>query len=112
MVLTDNGREFCGTPAHPYELYLTLNAITHKRAKDNHPYTNGFVERFHRTVKDEFFAVALRERFYEAVDPLQSDLEAWLTFYNTERPHRGYRNRGKRPMDTVNDYLSSVRQEG
>jgi hypothetical protein len=35
-----------------------------------------------------------------------------LVYYNTERPHRGYRNRGKRPMDTINDYLTTVRQEG
>src|SRR5260370_23284930 len=54
-VLTDNGREFCGTNTHPYALYLALNDIAHKRTKVKHPSTNGFVERFHRTVKEEFF---------------------------------------------------------
>ena len=109
-ILTDNGREFCGTATHPYELYLALNGITHKRTKVAHPYTNGFVERFHRTVKEEFFEVALRETFYESVDALQADLDRWLVHYNTERPHLGYRNMGKRPIDTVNAYLS-VKQE-
>jgi hypothetical protein len=27
-------------------------------------------------------------------------------------PYRSYRNRGKRPLDTVNDYVTPVRQEG
>jgi transposase InsO family protein len=109
-VLTDNGREFCGTDAHPYELYLALNDIAHKRTKVRHPDTNGFVERFHRTVKEEFFEVALRETFYESVEALQADLDRWLLHYNTERPHLGYRNMGKRPIDTINAYLS-VTQE-
>jgi hypothetical protein len=109
-VLTDNGREFCGTPTHPYELYLALAALEHRRTRVRHPQTNGFVERFHRTVKEEFFEVALRETFYEAVEALQTDLDRWLAHYNTERPHLGYRNQGKRPIDTVNAYVT-VSQE-
>jgi transposase InsO family protein len=110
-ILTDNGREFCGTEAHPYELYLALADVAHKRTKVRSPQTNGFVERFHRTVKEEFFELALRETFYEAVDALQADLDRWLAHYNTERPHLGYRNMGKRPIDTINAYLN-VRHEG
>ncbi len=60
-VLTDNGREFCGTENHPYELYLDLNDIEHRRTKVRSPKTNGFVERFNRTVLDEFFRVKMRE---------------------------------------------------
>jgi transposase InsO family protein len=43
-VLTDNGREFCGTERHPYELYLDLNGIEHRRTRVKSPKTNGFVE--------------------------------------------------------------------
>jgi transposase InsO family protein len=75
-----------------------------------HPQTNGVVERFHRTVKEEFFEVTLRETLYESVEALQADLDRWLVHYNTERPHVGYRNLGKRPPDTINAYLT-VRQE-
>ena len=28
-------------------------------------------------------------------------------YYNTERPHHGYRNMGKRPSDTVAQYLKA-----
>ena len=108
-VLTDNGREFCGTERHPYELYLDLNGIEHRRTKVKSPKTNGFAERFNGTVLDEFFRVKMRETFYETVEALQADLDAWLVHYNTERPHLGYRNQGRRPIETV---MSFVSQEG
>jgi transposase InsO family protein len=127
-VLTDNGREFCGKEAqHPYELFLALAEIEHRpgdrrspqRTKVRSPKTNGFVERFHRTVLDEFFRVKLRTTFYESVEALQSDLDEWLRFYNEERPHLGYRNLGKRPLDTVCEFVArqkteqqTARQEG
>ncbi|MDF1635580.1 IS481 family transposase [Mycoplana sp. MJR14] len=108
-VLTDNGREFCGAENHPYKLYLDLNGIEHRRTKVRTPRTHGFVERFNGTVLDEFFRVKMRETFYETVAALQADLDAWLTHYNTERPHLGYRNMGRRPIETV---MSFVSQEG
>ncbi|RJP32377.1 MAG: transposase, partial [Actinobacteria bacterium] len=30
----------------------------------------------------------------------QADLDKWLNYYNRERPHRGYRNQGRRPYET------------
>ena len=111
-VLTDNGREFCGREMHPYELYLALNDLAHRRTPIRSPQTNGFVERFIRTVKEEFFELALRQTFYDSVAALQADLDAWLVHYNTERPHRGYRNMGRRPIDTVNLFHENVRKEG
>ncbi len=96
-VLTDNGREFCGTDAHPFELYLALNGIEHRRTRVRTPKANGFVERFNGTVLDEFFRSTMRETFYRDVDSLQTDLDSWLRHYNYERPHLGYRNQGRRP---------------
>jgi transposase InsO family protein len=110
-VLTDNGREFCGTDSHPFELYLALNDIEHRHTKVRRPQTNGFIERFNRTVLDEFFRSAFRTTFYESVAALQADLDAWLVHYNTERPHQGYRNLGRRPIDTINNYSESVKRE-
>jgi len=100
-ILTDNGREYCGWQHHPYELYLALNDIEHRKTKVSSPQTNEFVERFNRTVCDEFFRPAFRKRFYESGKQLQDDLDVWLYQYNHQRPHRGYRNRGKRPIETV-----------
>ena len=108
-ILTDNGREFCGTERHPYELYLALNDIAHRKTRVGSPRTNGFVERFHGTVLEEFFQPAMRAKLYESVEALQADLDAWLVHYNRERPHLGYRNQGRRPWETVERF---VRQEG
>ena len=56
-VLSDNGREFCGREdRHPYELFLQLEDIDHKRTWVNRPQSNGIVERWHRTLLDEHFA--------------------------------------------------------
>lgn len=110
-VLTDNGREFCGTERHPYEIYLALNDVEHRRTRVRRPQTNGFVERFQRTALDEFFRIAFRTKFYESVETLQADLDVWLNHYNTERPHQGYRNMGRRPIDTINQYLETVNRE-
>ena len=108
-VLTDNGREFCGTERHPYELYLALNEIEHRTTRVGSPKTNGFVERFNGTVLQEFFRPAMHRKLYESVEVLQADLDAWLHHYNHDRPHLGYRNQGRRPWDTIELF---VRQEG
>jgi transposase InsO family protein len=105
-ILTDNGREFCGTENHPFELYLDLNDIEHRRTKVKRPQTNGFVERFHRTALDEFYRIALREKVYSTVEALQEDLDKWLRHYNRERPHLGYRNNGRTPYETVQRFIT------
>jgi transposase InsO family protein len=103
-ILTDNGREDCGRAMiHPYEIFLELNDIEHRRTKVATPRTNGFVERFNRTVLDEFFREAFRKKFYASLDALQEDLDTWLEYYNNERPHRGYRNMGRRPIETIEE---------
>ena len=108
-VLTDNGPEFKGREdSHSYELYLQLADIEHRKTKIRSPQTNGFVERFNRTVLDEFFRPAFRTNLYLDIQSLQIDLDKWLVFYNNERIHLGYRNMGKRPMDTIKLFIKNV----
>ena len=100
-ILTDNGTEYKGRPMiHLYEIFLELNDIEHRTTKVATPRTNGFVERFNRTVLDEFFRTAFRKKLFESLEALQKDLDEWLTYYNHKRPHRGYRNQGRRPIET------------
>ena len=86
---------------HPYQIFLEFNNIEHRRTKVARPRTNGFVERFNRTVLDEFFRDAFREKFYASVEATQVALDTWLHRYNYERPHRGYRSICKRPIETI-----------
>ena len=100
-ILTDNGTEYKGRPmVHMYQIFTEFNDIEHRTTKVGNPRTNGFVERFNRTLLDEFFRSCFRKKLYESVEALQADLDDWLKQYNYERPHRGYRNLGRRPIET------------
>jgi len=52
-------------------------------------------------VKKQDLTPASLEKFYSSVEELQNDLDQWLHRYNYERPHRGYRNMGRRPIETI-----------
>lgn len=66
------------------------------------------MERFIRTAKEEFFAIAFGRKTYTDLDALQTDFDAWLLEYNTERPHLGYRNKGRCPIETVTRFTSKL----
>jgi transposase InsO family protein len=98
-VLSDNGREYCGREDnHPYELFLKLEEIEHRTTKVKRPQSNGFVERFHRTLLDEHFRIMGRKKWYESVAEMQSDLDIYLKEYNEKRPHQGRNMKGKTPQ--------------
>lgn len=104
-VLTDNGREYCGTDAHAFQIFLELHEIEHRTTRIKRPQSNGFVERFNRTVLDEFFRLVLRKKIYKNIESLQRDLDTWLEEYNYRRPHLGYRNHGRKPWETIQLHL-------
>ena len=71
-VLTDRGTEYCGNPEHhDYELYLAVEDIDHSRTKTKSPQTNGIVERFHRTMLNEFYRIAFRKKLYGSIAELR-----------------------------------------
>jgi hypothetical protein len=49
---------------------------------------NGIVERFHKTMLDEFYRVAFRKKLCATIDGLQADLDDWVGNYSEERPHQ------------------------
>lgn len=103
-ILTDRGTEYCGrAERHDYQLYLALNDIDHAKTKVKSPQTNGICERFHKTVKDEFYQIAFRKKIYADLATLQADLDEWMRYYNTERTHQGKMCCGRTPMATLED---------
>lgn len=100
-VLTDRGTEYCGrVETHAYQLYLAIEDIDHSKTKARSPQTNGICERFHRTLKQEFYDIAFRKKLYHTLEELQTDLDEWLRQYNDHRPHSGRYCYGKTPMQT------------
>ena len=105
-MLTDRGTEYCGkVENHAYQLYLAVEDVDHSKTKANSPQTNGICERFHRTIKDEFYDIALRKTLYRSLEELQTDLDEWLAKYNEHRPHSGRYCYGKTPMQTFRETL-------
>jgi len=111
-VLTDRGTEYCGNPErHEYELYLAVEDIDHSRTKTKSPQTNGIVERFHRTVLNEFYRIAFRRKIYRSIEELQIDLDSWIASYNEQRPHQGRWCFGKTPMQTFLDAIPMAKEK-
>jgi len=111
-ILTDRGTEYSGRPEyHEFALYLSLEGIDHSKTKVKSPQSNGICERFHRTIQDEFYAIAFRKKIYSSIEEMQKDLDEWLVYYNNERTHSGKYCFGKTPMQTFQDSLSLAKEK-
>ncbi|NLI55756.1 DDE-type integrase/transposase/recombinase [bacterium] len=86
-ILTDNGLEFTnirGAPdSHNIDKFCLKNHIKHKLTRKRRPQTNGKVERFHRTVGEEFY----NRNFYLSLQELGEGLKKYVEYYNKCRPH-------------------------
>lgn len=114
-VLTDRGTEYCGkVEHHAYQLYLGIENIDHSKTQARSPQTNGICERFHRTMKQEFYDIAFRKKIYRSLEELQADVDEWLTQYNEYRPHSGKYCYGKTPWQTFleSKHLAQEKQLG
>jgi transposase InsO family protein len=90
---TDNGPEF----GRPFGEVCRQAGVRHHRIPPRSPNLNAFVERFQGTVLHLHYRVAFRYRYYTSGEAIDADLQAFLRFYNFERPHRGYRTKGRTP---------------
>jgi transposase InsO family protein len=112
VVLSDNGREFCGRPdQHPYELFLQLEEIEHRTTRVKRPQSNGIIERFHRTLLDEHFRVEGRRTWFESIEEMQAVLDDFLIGYNQRRPHQGRNMNGRTPAKAFADGMPRTRKQ-
>jgi transposase InsO family protein len=88
-VLTDNGKVFTDRFGRQAEVLFDRicreNGIAHRLTAPRSPTTTGKIERFHRTLRVEF----LSGRVFDDLASAQSELDAWVLDYNTNRPHQG-----------------------
>lgn len=81
-VQSDNGMEFLGE----FDDYLRSQNIPHLFTYPRCPRINGCIERYNRTLREEFLNHYLF--LIEDPDRLNLQLADYLIFYNTERPHK------------------------
>lgn len=85
-MLTDNGRQYVnwrGTTK--FERELKKDRIKHIRSRPHHPMTLGKIERFWKTILQEFL---LRSQF-DSFEDARERIELWVKYYNHRRPHQG-----------------------
>jgi len=81
VVQTDNGSEFLGE----FDEYLQKTHVKHEFIFQKSPKINGIVERFNRTIQEEFIE-RNDEYMYDQVK-FNQKLYNYLIWYNTRRPH-------------------------
>ena len=86
-ILTDNGAQFTykllakhlrPKAFHPFDLLCKKRAIRHRLTKFRHPWTNGQVERFNKTLKD----ATTKKYHYENIEQLEKHLQEFVLAYN------------------------------
>ena len=96
-VLTDRGSEFKSA----FDGACRRLGVRHTRTKPRHAFTNGFVERLQGTILHEHWRIEFRRRYFTRLHQLERSLQSFLRLYNLERPHRGYRTRGRTPASIL-----------
>jgi putative transposase len=99
---TDNGTQFTST-----RFIETLNrlGITHRRTAYHHPEGNSYIERFHRSLKEEEVWTAE----YRSLEEARAGIAGWIQEYNHERPHHGVGNRT--PWEAFMSFTSDLNQQ-
>jgi len=80
-VQTDNGSEF----AKHFDDFCSKHELTHFFNYPGHPQSNGFLERFNRTIQEQ--CVNLYIDYLDEPDDFNRKLMDYLIWYNTEKPH-------------------------
>ena len=82
-ILTDRGTEYKGSiQHHEHELCLSVEGIEHSKTRIRRPQSNGIFERLHRTMQEEFYAVAFRKTLFINLEQLQECLDEWVEYCN------------------------------
>ena len=82
--MTDNA--FAYVHGNDFRDLLAANAISHKRIRPHRPQTNGKVERFNRTLLEEF----AYDQPWTSNSQRLAALSGWLEDYNYQRRHTAH----------------------
>lgn len=97
LVLSDNGLPFL---SDAFVGYLATHNFVQRTTQYNHPWSNGKVESFNRTLKYECMP-ALVASGIKSEKETQDWVDVWCDHYNRKRIHHGWINRGLPPAVVV-----------
>lgn len=104
-MLTDNGKQYAAWRGKSrFQMELAKDRIHHIRSAPHHPMTLGKIERFWKTIWEEFLERARFESFENA----QERIAYWVKYYNHQRPHQGIE--GLCPADRYYSLQKEVRE--
>lgn len=83
-LLSDNGPCYLSKELAEY---LEERGMTHTRGKPFHPMTQGKIERYHRSLKNE----VLLQHYYQP-EELEREIARFVEYYNNERYHESLNN--------------------
>ncbi len=85
-MLTDNGRQYTNWRGKTrFEREMKKDRVKHIRSRPHHPMTLGKIERFWKSIQNEFLQRAQFDSFEQAVERTAF----WVKYYNHKRPHQG-----------------------
>jgi transposase InsO family protein len=85
-MLTDNGRQYTNWRGKTrFEREMKKDRLKHIRSRPHHPMTLGKIERFCKSIQNEFLFRAQFDSFEQAVERTAY----WIKYYNYKRPHQG-----------------------
>jgi len=85
-MLTDQGRQYASWRGKTrFQLEMVKDRVQHILSRPHHPMTLGKVERFWKTIWEEFLVRAQFGSFEEA----RERVRYWVQYYNHKRPHQG-----------------------
>ena len=84
-MLTDNGRQYAAWRGKTrFQMELQKDRVHHLRSQPHHPQTLGKIERFWKTIWEEFLVRAQLENQESA----RERIRLWVKYYNHQRPHQ------------------------
>ena len=79
-IISDNGPQFI---AKDFKEFIRVSGMTHVRTSPFYPQSNGKLERFHATIKQE----CIRPKVPLSLDEASNQIAGYIRYYNDERLH-------------------------
>lgn len=97
-IISDNGSQFI---SKDFAIYLKYAGLQHIRTSIAYPQANGKIERFHKTINEEY----LKKTSMINIEDARKQIKEYIEFYNTKRLHSSLY------YLTPNDYINDTVKE-